>query len=61
MEMMKKQPSVTIKEIAEKIGVSDRTIKKQISKLKEEEMIKRIGPDKGGYWEILADFPSSNI
>jgi predicted HTH transcriptional regulator len=35
------------------IGVSDRTIKKYIASLQSENKIKRIGPDKGGHWEVL--------
>jgi predicted HTH transcriptional regulator len=34
------------------IGISDRAIKKQISKLKVSGEIRRIGPAKCGYWEI---------
>ncbi len=39
-------------ELPENIGVSTRAIEKQISKLKENKTIKRIGADKGGYWEV---------
>jgi ATP-dependent DNA helicase RecG len=30
-----------------------RAIEKQLAKLKQQGTIKRIGPDKGGYWEIV--------
>ncbi|HAK88378.1 MAG TPA: ATP-dependent DNA helicase [Nitrospiraceae bacterium] len=52
LEMMRKQTQVTIKELAESIGISDKAIKKNIVKLKERGILKRIGPDKGGYWEV---------
>ena len=40
-------------EMAELLNRSRSAIAKQIAKMKEEGVIKRIGPDKGGYWEIL--------
>jgi ATP-dependent DNA helicase RecG len=40
-------------EIAFKLIVSQKTILRSISKLKEYEYIRRIGGDKDGYWEIL--------
>lgn len=38
--------------IAEIINISERAVEKQIAKLKGEEILKRIGPNKGGYWKI---------
>lgn len=46
-------PRITIPEIAEKLGRSERAIFMQINKLKEEGIIRRIGPDKGGHWEVM--------
>ena len=42
----------TIPEIAEKLHRSDRAILLQINKLKEEGTIRRVGPAKGGHWEV---------
>ena len=44
---------VSKKEISEKIGISTTAIDKNISKLKESGVLKRIGPDKGGHWEVI--------
>jgi ATP-dependent DNA helicase RecG len=44
--------TITIPKIAEIIKVTEKTIKRDIAKLKESGIIKRIGPDKGGHWEI---------
>jgi ATP-dependent DNA helicase RecG len=38
--------------MAEIIGVSRQSIAKHIAKLKEQGVIRRIGPDKGGHWEV---------
>ena len=39
-------------QIPDELKISDRAIKKQIAKLKEQDIIKRVGPDKGGFWEV---------
>lgn len=39
--------------LSENIGISDREIKKQIEKLKAIGRIRRIGPDKGGHWDVV--------
>ena len=35
------------------IGVTDRTIERQLNKLQKEDKIERIGSDKSGHWQIL--------
>jgi len=40
-------------EIAEKTKLSQSTIEKIVAKLKKAGILKRIGPDKGGYWEVV--------
>jgi len=34
------------------LGISDRAIKNNINKLKKQDLIKRVGPAKGGRWEV---------
>ncbi|MFA5434262.1 MAG: ATP-binding protein [Candidatus Paceibacterota bacterium] len=51
--MIKGNRRISAKEIGELLGISSRQVEKNIAKLKEEKLIKRIGPDKGGYWEII--------
>ena len=46
-------PEISAKELAYIINRSSRTIERAIAKLKKEGRIKRIGPDKGGYWEVI--------
>ncbi|MFA6923851.1 MAG: RNA-binding domain-containing protein [Bacteroidales bacterium] len=53
MELIKANKEITISEIAVKLGFSKSGIEKQITKLKEEGILKRIGPDKGGHWKII--------
>ncbi|CAG1006102.1 hypothetical protein METP2_03723 [Methanosarcinales archaeon] len=51
--LIKENPAISANEIAEKMGLSSRAIEMQIAKLKKDNIIKRIGPDKGGIWEVV--------
>ncbi len=44
---------ITTSEMAYLLNRSRSAIAKQIAKLKDDNELKRIGPDKGGYWEII--------
>ena len=48
--------TISAKELSELVGISQRKIEENISWLKEKGLIKRIGPDKGGHWEIVKDW-----
>ena len=45
--------SITVKEIAEKLSVTEKTVKRDITNLKEKHIIERIGGKNGGHWEIV--------
>jgi len=53
LSILKATPYITIDELAEIVGISQKGVEWQIAKLKKEGRIKRIGPDKGGYWEVM--------
>ena len=50
--LIERDANVTTTAMAEMIGVSRQSIAKHIAKLKEQGVIRRIGPDKGGHWEV---------
>jgi ATP-dependent DNA helicase RecG len=50
---MKNNFSISMRELSTIFNVDIKTIKRDIAKLKTQNKIKRIGPDKGGYWEII--------
>ena len=53
-QMIFQNPYASLDEIAMLIGnISRDGVKYQINKLKRANIIRRIGPDKGGYWEII--------
>jgi predicted HTH transcriptional regulator len=43
---------ITTIEIAEIVGITIKGVEYHLSKLKKEDCLERIGPDKGGYWKI---------
>ncbi len=49
---MKKDKFITIIKLSDKLDISTTAIEKDIKKLKAEGIIKRIGPAKGGHWEV---------
>ena len=53
LDLIRENPYVTTQEMADSIGIIRRTIAKHIKSLQEKGIIKRIGPDKGGYWKVI--------
>jgi ATP-dependent DNA helicase RecG len=53
IELMKENAFITIPELAEKTGVTERSVERNIQKLQDNGIIRRIGPAKGGHWEVL--------
>ena len=50
---LKQDENLTIPELASLIGVTERSIERNIRKLQEQGRLRRIGPAKGGRWEVL--------
>ncbi|MDE5877852.1 MAG: winged helix-turn-helix transcriptional regulator [Muribaculaceae bacterium] len=50
---MRENPIVTINELATMLSISDRAVSKHLKKLQNEGIIRRIGADRGGYWEVI--------
>ncbi|MDP2921212.1 MAG: ATP-binding protein [Candidatus Omnitrophota bacterium] len=53
LALIKENPGVTQQEISKKTGLTRRGIEWNLKRMKDEGLIHRIGPDKGGHWEIL--------
>jgi len=53
IEVMKENKYATAKELSEHIKISTTAVDNNISKLKKKGILKRIGPAKGGYWEVI--------
>jgi DeoR/GlpR family transcriptional regulator of sugar metabolism len=53
MAVLKQDVHLTIPDLASLIGVTQRSIERNIKKLQEQKRLRRIGPAKGGYWEVI--------
>ena len=54
MELMRKNPVITIAEIADIVRINERNVKKHTRNLQNEGIIRRIDGNKGGHWEIVS-------
>ena len=52
IDIMTQMPSITVKELAQILSVTERTINRQIDILKTENKVERLGSRKTGYWKI---------
>ena len=53
IDSIKNNPYITQEELAEIVGIARLKIIKNMKKLQEQNIIKRIGADKNGYWQII--------
>ena len=55
LQAIENTPYITTSELSQLTGLSISGIEKNLRQLKEQNKIKRIGPDKGGHWEVVKD------
>ena len=53
LELFRDRPKITIAELIEETGLSRNGVKWNIDKLKGEGRVRRVGPAKGGHWEVV--------
>ncbi len=53
LAFLKKNREAGAKDAARALGISQRAVEKHISTLKRMRRLKRVGPDKGGHWEVV--------
>ena len=53
LAVIRQRPEITIPELAAKSGRTERTLERLVRQLRENEIIGRVGPTKGGRREIL--------
>ena len=53
--LMRENPYITTKQIADSIGLSTRGVEENLKKLKKRGRLRRIGGDNGGHWEVIDD------
>jgi ATP-dependent DNA helicase RecG len=52
LDLIKVKPDTTILELSAAIGVAERTIERNLQKMRKKGLVRRVGAKKGGYWEI---------
>ena len=53
VSIINKDPYVSIAAIAQESGLSVKTVRNLINEMRKDKLLVRIGPDKGGYWQLL--------
>lgn len=53
LALLRERSEMSLAEIAAELGKSESAIKRAVRKLREAGRLKRIGPDKGGRWEVV--------
>lgn len=53
VRLLGENPNMTTATLAEAVGISPKGVERHLANLKREGVIVRIGPDKGGHWEVV--------
>jgi ATP-dependent DNA helicase RecG len=53
LALIREDPSVSAQRIASHVGLSDRQVERILARMKGQGMIRRVGPARGGCWEVL--------
>jgi Fic family protein len=59
LSLLRDAPELSIPQLAASLGKSQSAIERAIRKLREAGRLKRIGPDKGGHWQVLDEIPTN--
>lgn len=53
VELINRQPRLSVREMAERLELSQRQAERVVASLREKNIIRRVGSNKSGYWEVL--------
>lgn len=53
LRLLRQDPELSAQELGGRLGLTSRAVEKNLSRLKKNGLIRRIGPDKGGKWAVL--------
>ena len=53
MNILKDAPRISLREVAEKAGMSYKVVWKQANGMREKGLVEHLGSQKSGYWKIL--------
>jgi ATP-dependent DNA helicase RecG len=52
LDLLKQNPVISRKDIAKKLGINESAVQKRLDSLRKKGILRRVGPDKGGYWQV---------
>ena len=55
LKLILEDASISIEEMSNRTGITQKGIEWQIMRLKKDGILERIGPAKGGYWKIIKE------
>jgi ATP-dependent DNA helicase RecG len=55
LQRLRQQPESSVRALAETLGMSGASVRHHLRRLRAENKIRRVGPDKGGYWEVIGE------
>lgn len=53
LELIKENPYIQRKEMVSRLGIHESSVKRRLASLQEKGIIRHVGPNKGGYWELI--------
>ena len=53
LKLLSENNTLTTATLSSEIGISPKAVEKHLANLKKDGLLKRIGPDKGGHWEVV--------
>ena len=56
--LLSEDNTLTTATLASQLGISPKAVEKHLANLKRAGLLKRVGPDKGGHWEVVKPFDS---
>ncbi len=61
VDLIRATPQITRQGMADLIGISPNGIKYHLNQLQKKGVVRRIGPDKSGYWEVVKDMSEGKV
>jgi Fic family protein len=55
LNLLHKQPDMSLRQMAAKLEKSESTVKRAVNSLRKAGRLRRVGPDKGGYWAVIEE------
>lgn len=52
LRLVRENPQVSADELADALGITRKGVEWQIGRMKKQGLLKRVGPDRGGHWEV---------